>query len=115
MATRTSGNGPRRRHTQESMRRVRRLALSSAQHLVGKKRYEAAASILENYIDAHPDSPGQAEVLRALGRVRLAQGQPREAARLFERALQSLREDLQSPAQASAPAKPAVATLATTD
>ncbi len=100
MATKSSGRRPRRKHTEESMSRVRRLAVNAADHLIGKKRYEAAASILENFLNGHPESSGHAEVLRLLGKVRLAQGQPQAAARMFERALQSFRTDLAAGARA---------------
>ncbi len=102
MATKSSGRRPRRKHTAESMSRVRRLAVNAADHLIGKKRYEAAASILENFLNGNPEAPGHAEVLRLLGKVRLAQGQAQAAARLFERALQCFRDDLAADGQPAA-------------
>jgi predicted Zn-dependent protease len=68
------------------MKRVRNLAINAADHLVAMHRLEAAASILDNYLNAHDDCP---LVLRRLGRIRLAQRKPRAAARAFERALAS--------------------------
>lgn len=66
------------------MSRVRSLAVNAADHLIGKNRLDAAASILENYLSAHPES---ADILRRLGRIRLLQGNPEIAVPLFERAI----------------------------
>lgn len=74
------------------MSRVCRLAISTADHLVRKKRLDAAALILENYLSAHPEN---ADVLRRLGRIRLSQGQPQVAAPLLERALRQYRRELE--------------------
>ena len=46
--------------------------------------YERAAEILEQCLAR---SPGHPEILRRLGRVRLAQGRPREAAGFLEQAV----------------------------
>lgn len=66
------------------MSRVRRLAINAADHLVDKGRLDAAASILENYLSAHPQNP---EILRRLGRIRLEQGRADEAMTLLQSAL----------------------------
>jgi Flp pilus assembly protein TadD len=66
------------------MSRVRRLAINAADHLVGKGRLDAAASILENYLSAHAESP---DIVRRLGRIRLQQGRPDLATQLLQRAL----------------------------
>jgi len=66
------------------MSRVRRLAINAADHLVRKERFDAAASILENYLSAHPEC---ADIVRRLGRIHLAQGRPDLATPLFQRAL----------------------------
>ncbi len=75
------------------MSRVRLLALNAADHLMVKKRPDAAASILENYLSAHPACPA---TLRCLGRVRLEQRRPDLAAPLFRRALALYAEDTTS-------------------
>lgn len=85
------------------MNRVRNLAINAADHLVAKKRLDAAASILENYLSAHEES---ADILRRLGRIRLELKQPEEAARHLRRALEVYAET-QEP-EAPAPAKTAV-------
>jgi len=74
------------------MSRVRQLALTAADQLISKKRWGAAAAILEKFLVSHPDNQQDAEVLRRLGKVRLAQGEPKAAAELFERALSRYRE-----------------------
>ena len=84
--------------------RVRRLAVNAADHLMEKKRWEAAASILENYLNSQPASSHDPDVLRRLGKVRLAQGEPKAAAKLFEQALHGYREAQSD----SATAEPAV-------
>ena len=66
------------------MSRVRRLAINAADHLVRKGRLDAAASILENYLSAHPENP---DVMRLLGRIRLKEGRPDLATPLLQRAL----------------------------
>ena len=66
------------------MSRVRRLAINAADHLVRKKRFDAAASILENYLSAHPES---ADIVRRLGRIYLSQGRADLATPLLKRAL----------------------------
>lgn len=88
------------------MSRVRTLAINASDHLVAMKRLEAAASILQNYLSAHDACPA---VLRRLGRIRLAQQNPVEAAELFKRALSAYRE---SPAVG--PADQAAATESST-
>ncbi|MFK7886032.1 MAG: hypothetical protein AB8G16_04130 [Gammaproteobacteria bacterium] len=55
-----------------------------------KKRPDSAASILENYLSAHPACPA---TLRCLGRIRLEQRRPDLAAPLFRRALALYGED----------------------
>ncbi|MEO1574034.1 MAG: tetratricopeptide repeat protein [Pseudomonadota bacterium] len=72
------------------MSRVRTIAINAADHLVAKNRLEAAASILEKYLSTHRDCP---EVLRRLGRIRLAMQQPDDAAALFERSLAAHRAE----------------------
>lgn len=72
------------------MSRVRLLALNAADHLIIKKRPDAAASILENYLSAHPACPA---TLRCLGRVRLEQRRPDLAVPLFRQALALYAED----------------------
>lgn len=72
------------------MSRVRTIAINAADHLVAKNRLEAAAAILEKYLSTHRDCP---EVLRRLGRIRLAMRQPDDAAALFERSLAAHRAD----------------------
>lgn len=64
--------------------RVLELALRSADALLAKSDPEAAAVILERYLKAHP---ANAAVLGRLGRIRLSQGRPDEAAPLLEQAL----------------------------
>ena len=61
------------------------LAIQSSDHLIAEKYYDAAAIILERYLNIHPP---HARVLRRLGRVRLFQGRPQEAVPLLARALQ---------------------------
>ena len=70
------------------MQKVFNMAINASDHLVRMKRLDAAASILENYLSAHPPS---SEILRRLGKIRLAQGRPDEAAQAFESALEMLR------------------------
>jgi hypothetical protein len=65
-------------------RKVLELALQSADHLVALGEDEAAANILQHYVDIHPPHP---LVFQRLGRLRLKQGRAAEAARLLERAL----------------------------
>ena len=60
------------------------LAIRSADHLVARRHLEAAATILERYLQKYPP---RKTVLRRLGRIRLAQGRPDAAAGLFNRAL----------------------------
>ncbi len=76
------------------MSRVRKLAINAADHLMDKGRWEAAASILENYLNSHAANPENPEILRRLGKIRLAQGNPKAAAHLFEQALCSYRQVL---------------------
>ena len=68
--------------------RAFRLAIAACDHLVFLQRLDAAATILENYLHAHPPA---ACVLRRLGHVRLRQGRPHDAARLLEAALSQRR------------------------
>ncbi len=70
--------------TDHTMSRVRHLAINAADHLVRKGRLDSAASILENYLSAHPECGG---ILRRLGRIRLAQGRADLARPLLEQAL----------------------------
>lgn len=65
-------------------RKVLELALRSADHLIGLGEDEAAANILQHYVDAHPPHP---QVYQRLGKLRLKQGRAAEAARCFEKAL----------------------------
>jgi Flp pilus assembly protein TadD len=64
--------------------RALHLAIRSVDHLVLIGQTEAAATILENYLQVHPPVP---EVLSRLGRIRLEEGRSEEAARLLEQAL----------------------------
>ncbi len=66
------------------MSRVRQLAINAADHLVSKGRLDSAASILENYLSAHPAC---GDIMRRLGRIRLSQGRADLAQPLLERAL----------------------------
>ena len=61
------------------------LTIQSSDHLIGEKYYDAAANILERYLNMHPP---HARVLRRLGRVRMYQGRPADAVPLLSRALQ---------------------------
>lgn len=61
------------------------LTIQSSDHLITGKYYEAAAKILERYLNMHPP---HAHVLRRLGRVRLFQGRPKDAVPLLAHALQ---------------------------
>lgn len=61
------------------------LAVHSADHLVSKRHYVAAAKILERYLLLHPP---HASILRRLGRIRLRQGRPGDAVPLLCAALQ---------------------------
>lgn len=70
------------------MQKVFNLAANASDHLVRMRRFDAAASILENYLSANPAHP---EILRRLGKIRLQQGRPEAAARAFEQALEALR------------------------
>ncbi|MFK8028898.1 MAG: tetratricopeptide repeat protein [Gammaproteobacteria bacterium] len=66
------------------MSRIVNLALNAADHLVGKKRLDAAASILRNYLSTNQPDP---QVLQRLGRIYLAQGRSAEAIPLLQQAL----------------------------
>lgn len=87
-----------------SVLRVYRLATNAADHLIATRRFDAAASILQNYLSAHPPYPG---ILRRLGKIRLSQGRPRDAVILFRAALRKYtvakhersREPVADPAQ----------------
>ncbi len=61
------------------------LAIHSCDHLVTEKHYDAAARILERYLNLHPP---HARILRRLGRVRLFQGRPHDAIPLLAQALE---------------------------
>ncbi len=61
-----------------------KLVVTASDALMAKARPDEAAKILERYLAVHPPNP---EVLRRLGRIRLAQGRPAEAAPLLEQAL----------------------------
>ncbi len=61
------------------------LTIQSSDHLINEKYYDAAATILERYLNMHP---AHARVLRRLGRVRLYQGRPGDAVPLLARALE---------------------------
>ncbi len=64
--------------------RVLMLAIRSSDYLIETDELDAAATILQNYLNAHPAHP---QVLRRLGQVRLLNGQAKEAAALFLQAL----------------------------
>ncbi|MEM6639257.1 MAG: hypothetical protein AAF610_05080 [Pseudomonadota bacterium] len=66
------------------MSHVRAIAIHSADRLVAKGCHDAAASILEKYVKVHGECP---QVLRRLGRIRLAMQQPQAAAESLQRAL----------------------------
>ncbi len=60
-----------------------------ADRLVSWNMLESASSILERALDKHPYHP---DLLRRLGRIRLAQGKPQEAIPLLKLALAHDRE-----------------------
>lgn len=60
------------------------LAVQTADHLIAMGEDDAAADVLQHYVDGYPPSP---RVFQRLGRLRLKQGRPEEAARLLEQAL----------------------------
>ncbi|MEO0974179.1 MAG: hypothetical protein AAFX85_13890 [Pseudomonadota bacterium] len=60
------------------------LAITTADHLVACGEHEAAASVLQCYVDAYSPHAG---ILQRLGRVRLSQGRSAEAAQHLEEAL----------------------------
>ncbi len=64
--------------------RVLMLALRSSDYLIETDELSAAATILQNYLNAHPAHP---QVLQRLGKVRLLSGEAKEAAALFRQAL----------------------------
>ena len=78
---------PRARKTPEDRARVRRLAITAADHLIERRRYAAAASILDNYRNGNPKDCDNPQILRRLGRARMALGEPHVAVELFQRAL----------------------------
>ena len=61
------------------------LAIHSSDHLITEQHYDAAAKILERYLNIHPP---HVSVLRRLGRIRLFQGRPHDAVPLLSRALE---------------------------
>ena len=69
---------------QKNSARVCKLAINASDKCVARRRVDAAAAILERYLHAHPP---HAEVLRRLGKIRLTQGRPKDAAPLFRQAL----------------------------
>lgn len=66
------------------MSRIIHLALNAADHLVSKGRFDAAASILQNYLSTNRPDP---QVLQRLGRIYLSQGRSAEAVPLLQQAL----------------------------
>lgn len=77
----------RARKTPEDRARVRRLAITAADHLIDRHRYDAAASILDNYRNGNPRDCDNPQILKRLGRARMALGQPHVAVELFQKAL----------------------------
>ena len=65
------------------MRQIDR-AKRIADRLVSWNMLESASSVLERVLDKHPYHP---ELLRRLGRIRLAQGRPQEAIPLLKLAI----------------------------
>lgn len=61
-----------------------RSAIEIADRLVGWRMLDDASGVLERCLDQHPAHP---ILLQRLGRLRLAQGRPEEAAPLLEQAL----------------------------
>ena len=78
--------------------RALNLAIRSADHLMLLGQPEAAATILENYLLAHPPA---AQVFSRLGRIRLEQGNAAEAAKLLERSLRCSSEARRTQSEAS--------------
>ncbi|MBT8136759.1 MAG: hypothetical protein KJO54_07075 [Gammaproteobacteria bacterium] len=68
-------------------------ALEISDRLVSWRMLDDASDVLVRCLDAHPFHP---RLLRRLGRIRLAQGRPEEAAPLLEQALahQRLMQDV---------------------
>ena len=63
-------------------------ALQISDRLMAWNMLENASAVLEHCLDRHPQNP---HLLRRLGRVKLAQGRPEEAAPLLKQALAHLR------------------------
>lgn len=61
-----------------------RSAIEIADRLVGWKMLDDASDVLQRCLVQHPAHP---QLLQRLGRIRLAQGRPQEAAPLLEQAL----------------------------
>ena len=59
-------------------------ALEISERLVSWRMLDDASDVLLRCLDAHPFHP---KLLHRLGRIRLAQGRPKEAAPLLEQAL----------------------------
>lgn len=66
-----------------TMRQIER-AKRIADRLVSWNMLESASSVLERVLEKHPYHP---ELLRRLGRIRLAQGKPQEAIPLLKLAI----------------------------
>jgi cytochrome c-type biogenesis protein CcmH/NrfG len=61
-----------------------RTVLQVADRLLAWHEPDSASELIEKYLRKNPGHP---ELLRRLGRIRLAQGRPREAAALLEQAV----------------------------
>jgi cytochrome c-type biogenesis protein CcmH/NrfG len=61
-----------------------RSILQVADRLIAWREIERASELLEKYLRRNPGHP---ELLRRMGRIRLVQGRPREAAALLEQAV----------------------------
>jgi cytochrome c-type biogenesis protein CcmH/NrfG len=61
-----------------------RSILQVADRLISWREVDRAAELLEKYLRRNPGHP---ELLRRMGRIRLAQGRPREAAELLKQAI----------------------------
>ncbi|MDH3646912.1 MAG: hypothetical protein OER80_09070 [Gammaproteobacteria bacterium] len=59
-------------------------ALEISERLASWEMLDDASDVLQNCLNAHPFHP---KLLQRLGRIRLAQGRPEEAAPLLEQAL----------------------------
>lgn len=68
-------SSPVRKRNAQLMRQIER-AISISDRLVAWNMLESASGVLERALEKHPYNP---DLLRRLGRIRLAQGLPQEA------------------------------------